>query len=879
MDGRKAHTAWVRTEVVAMPEPARLPGTDPLPVRADWAEAMVAGIGAYLEAEIARTIAGTVVGTGEVSARRADLARRIGVVDPRLPVPALELCASTASPALVARTPRYEVLAVRWPVLAGVEGEGLLLRPVGGVPMAHVVALPDADQPPEAWAGLARGWSADGQIARRLAEAGCQVVVPVLIDRDGRWAGGRPHREYLWRMAFEVGRHPIGYEVQKVLALVDFFTGAGAGAAAGGEGGAPVGLYGYGEGGLLALHAAALDPRISAATVSGYFRERGEVWREPIYRDIWGQLRHGLGDAGLASLVAPRGLVIEAVRGPEGAESGAREGGPLAADAWGAGDARVRAEVARARRAFAALGAEDRLVLVEPSPTAPGQGAGTAGGVAALLRLLGVGTPSAGAAPALPVVAPAGGVAATGSAAPGGGAPSAAGGAGAGAGRGTGDCRGKDLAAGRSDLTGTGAPAGVPTSDGPFPPDGGPGAHAVAHRPDPAGSGAMAGRCPGLPLPCPTAAGSPDAGDRDRTAGTAAAARQFRQFRQLCDFTQGVLQRSGEARDTYWSAADHASPDAWVASCGRYRDRFHDEVIGRLPAPTLPAHPRSVLRYERPGWRGYDVTLDLWPGVFAQGILLLPRDLRAGERRPVVVCQHGLEGRARDVVEGPPDSPYRAFAARLAERGFITYAPQNPYLGGEAFRVLQRKAHPLQYSLFSFITAQHARTLEWLGALPWVDRERIAFYGLSYGGKTAMRVPALLPDYCLSICSADFNEWAVKCASEDRRFSYLFTPEYDMYEFDLAHTCNYAEMAGLIAPRPFMVERGHRDGVGLDEWVAYEYARVRRLYDELGIGARTAIDFFVGGHWIEGEGTFAFLERHLGDPRAPSADRLPGFPP
>ena len=37
-------------------------------------------------------------------------------------------------------------------------------------------------------------------------------------------------------------------------------------------------------------------------------------------------------------------------------------------------------------------------------------------------------------------------------------------------------------------------------------------------------------------------------------------------------------------------------------------------------------------------------------------------------------------------------------------------------------------------------------------------------------------------------------------------------------------------MAYLIAPRPFMVERGHDDGVGIDEMVAYEYAKVRYLY-------------------------------------------------
>ena len=78
-----------------------------------------------------------------------------------------------------------------------------------------------------------------------------------------------------------------------------------------------------------------------------------------------------------------------------------------------------------------------------------------------------------------------------------------------------------------------------------------------------------------------------------------------------------------------------------------------------------------------------------------------------------------------------------------------------------------------------------------------------------------MRVPALLDRYCLSICSADFNEWVKKCTTIDSSYSYLYTIEYDMYEFNLGHTFSYAEMAGLIAPRPFMVERGHRDGIGI----------------------------------------------------------------
>ena len=75
-------------------------------------------------------------------------------------------------------------------------------------------------------------------------------------------------------------------------------------------------------------------------------------------------------------------------------------------------------------------------------------------------------------------------------------------------------------------------------------------------------------------------------------------------------------------------------------------------------------------------------------------------------------------------------------------------------------------------------------------------------------------------------------------------------------------------MADLIAPRPFMVERGHDDGVGIDEMVAYEYAKVRYLYaNKLKIADRTEIEFFAGGHEIHGKGTFAFLKTHLGWPK------------
>lgn len=129
-----------------------------------------------------------------------------------------------------------------------------------------------------------------------------------------------------------------------------------------------------------------------------------------------------------------------------------------------------------------------------------------------------------------------------------------------------------------------------------------------------------------------------------------------------------------------------------------------------------------------------------------------------------------------------------------------------------------------------------------------------------------MRVPPLVTDYCLSICSADFNEWVWKNASTRSSYSYVNSGEYEIFEFDLGSTFNYAEMSWLICPRPFMVERGHFDGVAPDETVAYEYAKVKRQYDLLGIGNRTEMEVFNGPHTINGIGTFEFLHQHLNWP-------------
>lgn len=742
--------------------PKFLPDSEPLTGSTDYAQELVMGLnrlldialseadqarrhGCLLSAPDVKTLA------REVDSRRRHLQHSFGMVDERLPIDALHYVATTSIPAKIAEGDGYDVYTISWPVFPGVDGEGLLLEPKSP-PHASIIAVPDADQTPEDLVGLTQTVSPSGQFARHFAQAGCRVIVPALIDRNCTWSGNpairmtnQPHREFIYRMAYQMGRHIIGYEGQKLLSLVDYLTSP--------EGKAGrVGIFGYGEGGLLSLVVGAFDPRIGAVGVSGYFRRRYEVWQEPIYRNVW-KLLDGLTDAELASMIAPRSLIIEASTFPEvagpptpsperrGAAPGAITTPPLE---------EVRAEVALARSSYTLLGADAHLVLIEPEGSSSSMPFGTATARRSFLEAL--------------------------------------------------DVR--------------------PASDDGSPPK------SLYPPPNPS-------------------------------------ERQKRQFVQLCDYTQRLWHQSATRRVAFWARADASSLESWTQSTAEYRTYFSREVIGEYPVPTSPLAPKSRLIESTPEYEVYEVVIELWHGIPSFGYLLLPLGVVDGHPRPAVVCQHGLGGDPARVIDA--DSPYHGLGRELASRGYVVYVPQAPFVGpmGDDFRVLQRKANPLGLSLFSFIVAQHQRILQWLGSLSFVDPERIGLYGLSYGGKTAMRVPAIVPGYAVSICSGDFNEWIMKNVSTDFFSSYMFTGEYEMFEFDLGHTFNYAEMAYLIAPRPFMVERGHTDACSTDEWVAFEYAKVRRQYMRLGVPEKTEIEFFDGGHEIHGKGTFAFLDRHL----------------
>ncbi len=737
----------------------------------DLSERMVSGIDRFLMQKTGdtkvsreqewtdRSKAGTAAWSAHLEKERETLKRIWGMSGEReKPAPETGISSATLTP-VIADFGEITVLPVKWRVAHNLDMVGLLVQPKKAV-KARLVMIPDADQTPESLAGIGSGKARNGSVsppALYLAAQGIQVLIPALISRSQEFSGSpllniytnQPHREWIYRQGFNIGRHIIGFELLKIASCIDWLESQ---KVISGGSASPIAVAGYGEGGMLALYTAAVDPRVSALLTGGYLGNSEGVWKEPIYRNLHGNLSQA-GNSELLAMSAHAKIIVEYSRSPEvkdpplieGRRGGAAPGTLTTPELQS-----VENEIGQALR-YQKQG-KDGIVLISDNrqpfrqPFAP----------AALAAL----------------------------------------------------CTALKVSPGPVSIAGSAAPAGWP-----------------------------------------------DVSEREKLL--------FQQMEDLVQYELAICER--KRNQAFWTNIKNA-PEKDGPAKTALREQFH-QTIGKISDPLLSPSPKIKLVESNAKWQKYEVALDVWDGVFAWGILVVPTTAREGSRLPVVVCQHGLEGLPEGLITRDTSDRkfkiYKSLALNLAERGYVTFSPHNPYRGEDLFRVLQRKANPIGLSLFSVIAGQHQQIVNWLGSLDFVDRQKIGFYGLSYGGKTAMRIPALVEGYALSVCSGDFNEWIRKVATTRATFSYQFTKEYEIYEWDLGNRFNYAEMAALIAPRPFMVEYGYKDGIGTAEWIGYEFGKVRKHYDLSGLGNRVEIDLFDGVHEIHGVKTYPFLDKHL----------------
>lgn len=254
----------------------------------------------------------------------------------------------------------YTAYRVWFDAVPGVQSYGILLvpkRPQGRKPA--LICLHGHQGTPEIIAGLLSeeklGKSVYKVFGRTAAERGYVVWCPFLMgyyseEHEPKEGAAAQGRDILNKKAIITGRTLMGLEIAKLRRGVDFLQGL------------PevdprrIGIYGLSKGGHYTLYTAALEPRLKAAVVSGWFNDRTKKLLAPrtgpgmffityIHRDEYflPDLLDRFGDAELGWMIAPRPLMIE---------NGTKDGAVLIGDA--------REEFRRVEQVYRRLGLADR---------------------------------------------------------------------------------------------------------------------------------------------------------------------------------------------------------------------------------------------------------------------------------------------------------------------------------------------------------------------------------------------------------------------------------------------------------------------------------------------------------------------------------------
>jgi hypothetical protein len=158
--------------------------------------------------------------------------------------------------------------------------------------------------------------------------------------------------------------------------------------------------------------------------------------------------------------------------------------------------------------------------------------------------------------------------------------------------------------------------------------------------------------------------------------------------------------------------------------------------------------------------------------------------------------------------------------------------------------------------------AKTRAVLDFLETQSYVDAGRIGYYGLSYGGYSAIHMTPLLPRLKVSVVSGNFNDWRSKLTNDQLRTSYLLHPSEDMYTWNILNRFTHPELM-LMMDCPCAIEFGRRDGITTPEWTAYAWKQVEVFRDHLDWGDRLFLAEFDGGHEVHGGKAFDFVDKHL----------------
>ena len=304
---------------------------------------------------------------------------------------------------------------------------------------------------------------------------------------------------------------------------------------------------------------------------------------------------------------------------------------------------------------------------------------------------------------------------------------------------------------------------------------------------------------------------------------------------------------------------DFRSSESFERSAEKYRQAFCRSI--GYPPPGQPQGESSFLPIgaDEIGVY-YRAMIPILPGVHAEGIYIVPKSLRMGERAPLVVSMHGGGG-SPEVALFHGGANYHDMVRGGVKRGYNVFAPQHLFaVEGFPKDIRNRTDERLRLvgtSLTAVEIAKITRSLDVLLQRPEIAADRVAMVGLSYGGYYALVTPAIDKRIKVSVCSCYYGVQESRYQRDELSIpsDFRFPDRFSLFRD--------SELAALICPRALQIQAGSMDGVDHRDGGKPLAPKSAVFYSRLGIPERFQHVIFDGGHEFHDETAWEFVREQL----------------
>jgi dienelactone hydrolase len=227
-------------------------------------------------------------------------------------------------------------------------------------------------------------------------------------------------------------------------------------------------------------------------------------------------------------------------------------------------------------------------------------------------------------------------------------------------------------------------------------------------------------------------------------------------------------------------------------------------VMGPLPEASkkVPLDLEMVEEFKSEKFLRKKITFATEKGDRVPAYLFLP--LGSKGKGPAVLCLHQTNGKlGKSEPAGVGGNANSHYAQHLAERGYVTLAPDYPNFGEYTFDPYR---NGYQSATMKGIW-NHMRAVDLLISLPEVDADRIGAIGHSLGGHNSIFVAAFDPRIRCIVSNCGFNSFTKYYGGNLKGWSHAGYMPRILKEYDAdprKMPFDFTEVIAALAPRPFL---------------------------------------------------------------------------